>query len=327
VTVPAPPESPGSRRPPHLAPPGAGGTGGRLHLPVRRARRTRAVRLLWLAVVLIVGGGAAWVGGQAVAWRRAADADLAAFDRWLDGRVGAYRAVPSLSDDETARLRRSLNATHVRLGQELGGEPVAERAALDSVAAARGLVMVGTDSARVVWGGRSAPYLTPAAAASLDSIAVRLRRRLDARSLPAFRYTLSSLWRSAEDQADLQRTNVNAARGRSSHEFATTYDLPYRRFSYAGPGALAVPGASATLPAVFRVGLEAEMERRATERFARLAEVEPGPLAALLGRVLIELEDEGVLVALIERLQPVYHVTVARGSLAEGAASPAAAPR
>jgi len=278
------------------------------------AARPRRPPVPWRVLGLFIGGAlvvALLVMG--VRWWGAARADLAALDEWLDGREEAYRAVPDLTPTELGRLRRSLNATHVRLGQELGARPVARRAQLDSAAAARGLIRVASDSVRGIWeGAYSRPYLTPSAAAALDSIVIRFRAVAGGAGLPAFRFTVSSLWRSAEDQEALTRVNVNAARDRSSHEYATTFDLPYLRYTYAGPGRTAPPTPSADLPGFVRSFIRGVFQRRTAARFDRLIEEDPAPLAALLGRTLIALEDDGVVVALRETRQPVYHVTVAR---------------
>ncbi len=273
----------------------------------RRSPCPRAgLRLAALALV-------AWLAWRGLDAYRLAQDDLARLDGWLDAQAETYRAVPPLTAGEEAALRRSLNPAHLRAAERLGVEPVAAPESLAAVAARRGLVRIGTDTTRVVWqGGYSEPFLTPDAAISLDSIAFAFRRELDRAGLPAFRFTLSSVWRATEAQAALRRVNPNAARGRSSHEYATTFDIPYRRFSFAGPGSVALPEPSERLPPVVRPLVAEVMGSRAAARFDVLARDEPQPLAALLGRALIELEDRGVVVALIERQQPVYHVTVAR---------------
>ena len=47
---------------------------------------------------------------------------------WLDGMDARFEAVPLLSAGESALLRRSLNARHVALAQDLGIPPVATAA-------------------------------------------------------------------------------------------------------------------------------------------------------------------------------------------------------
>lgn len=254
-----------------------------------------------------------WIALNAAGWARTVASDLDAIDARIEEAVTVYRDVPSLSDETRRALRRSLNAEHLDAARRAGVGPVTAREELETAAASGRLVRLVSDSTRTVRAGRySLPYLTPAAAASVDSVTARFQRRLAAAGLPVFRITLSSIWRSTEDQAELARVNVNAARGGSSHEYATTYDIPYRRFEYAGEGGLDLPKPNTSLPAFLEEYVRVEGTRRAEARFGRLAEREPGALEAALGRTLVTLEDDSVLLVIREQRQPVYHVTSVR---------------
>ncbi len=236
----------------------------------------------------------------------------------------SFETVPLLSDREIALLQRSRNARHVELAQRLGVSPPATPAAADSVARALGLTPIQTDSLYTVLPGQySTPFLTPSGAASLDSVAVRFRQKLDAAGLPPFRFAVSSGWRSAADQAALRGANVNAAAGHSSHEYATTYDITYNPTRYSpAPDALPPPPKiDPRVPEMMRPGVRAALAAQQREDLDRLAADYPSRLTALLGRSLIELEDEGVLVTVRERRQPVYHTTVARRLVGDGASS------
>ena len=236
---------------------------------------------------------------------------LDAYDERLD-RVGlAFEAVPLLSDREVGQLRRSRNSVHVDTAERLGIEPIATRAGLDSArVASDSLVAVPSTDRYEVWDGEhSDPLLTPDGVASLDSIAARFGASLDALGLPRYRFTVSSVLRSAEDQAELRGVNSNAASGRSSHEYGTTYDITYRRYS---PRPLDTPAAvPSSVPRVLRGAVRMTLTQRRDAAYARFAEAYPSRLDAILGRALIALEDEGVLVTVRERRQPVYHTTVA----------------
>jgi hypothetical protein len=263
-----------------------------------------------LALLLLSVG---WVGLNGTTWASLVASDLDNVDRALERAVSIYRDVPPLSAEQSAALRRSRNAAHVAAAQRVGTAPVSARADLEDAAADRGLVQLESDSIRAVHAGRySLPFLTPRAEQAVDSIAVRFRRRLVAAGLPAFRITISSVWRSSEDQAALAQVNVNAALGRSSHEYATTFDIPYRRYAYAGPGGMVLPTPSERLPQFLRAYVREETARRAEHRFDHLAETEPTALDAALGRTLITLENDGVLLVIREVRQPVYHGTSAR---------------
>ena len=270
------------------------------------------LRWVGLAVVVAVGIGVAVVAARALEGVEAMEASLAT---WESEAQAAFEAVPLLTDDEVATLRRSRNARHVERAQALGVGPPDTRAEADSLARRYGLVEIETDSLYVVLPGEySLPLLTPSAAASLDSVAVRFRDRLATKGLPPFRFSVSSVWRTGADQAALRGVNANAAADRSSHEYGTTYDLTYNPTRYSpAPDALRPPPAvDPRVPGPFRAAVQDRMVEAERQALTRLAADYPSRLTALLGRALIELEDEGVLVVVRERRQPVYHVTLAR---------------
>lgn len=235
-------------------------------------------------------------------------------DAWFEAVEARFTAVPLLSEREQVLLRRSLNARHVALAQDLGVPPVEARDDLVAESRARGLVRVDAPSPYYAAGPTrySVPYLTPSAAASLDSLGARFHARLDAAGLPHYRFFVTSVLRSTEDQAALQGRNVNAARGHSSHEYATTYDVHYRRFASGSVGRLAPPAPPERVPGFVRAWMRAYAEEQTAEALTRFAAEYPSRLGALLGRALIALEDSGVLVTVMERRQPVFHTTIAR---------------
>ena len=259
----------------------------------------------------VLGLGALACIAMGWAWGSSVRSVLAAYDLRLDELATRAESVPLLSADELARLRRSRNSAHVDTARSLGVAPIATRAGLDSArTTSDSLRVVETGPRYVVWDGEhSDPLLTPSAAASLDSIAARFGAALASEGLPPYRFTVSSLLRSAQDQAELRGVNANAAAGRSSHEYGTTYDITYKRYSPRPTSALPeVPG---RVPRVFRPAVRSALAARRDEAHRQLAEDYPSRLDAVLGRTLIELEDEGVLITVRERRQPVYHTTVA----------------
>ncbi|WP_420456957.1 DUF5715 family protein [Rubrivirga sp.] len=278
--------------------------------PRRRRRRWVAGLAVGLAVVTVAA--LAVVGTRANAGIRATEE---AQDRWVAEAEAAFESIPLLSDDEIATLRRSRNDRHVELAESLGVGPPDTRGEADSLAQRYDFVRVATDSLYVVLPTTaSLPLLTPSAAASLDSIAVRFRDRLATVGLPPFRFAVSSLWRTGADQAALRGRNVNAAAGRSSHEYGTTYDITYNPTRYSpAPDALPPPPrVDPRVPGFLEPTVRERLIREQRDALDRLAADYPSRLTAALGRALIELEDEGVLVVVRERRQPVYHVTVAR---------------
>lgn len=278
----------------------------------------------WLMALVIVGliGSAVWMAWRDAEERRALiEAERARFAAYLVEQEEAMRALPRLSNGEIAQLRRSLNARHVALGRQYGVAPVANRDQLSRLDGR--LVRIETNPGyHVRRMSASVPYLTPDGAASLDLIAARFAERLGERGLPPFQFVVTSVLRTEADQRRLRRTNRNAAIGTSSHFFGTTYDLHYQQFGFGADLRPHVEAALGPLPYDFL--LDAFADELETF-YRRMAERYPSRLGALLGQVLIELEDERALVALREVQQPVYHVTIARqGLIAEARAAQAA---
>ncbi len=293
------------------------------HDPARPARRVtgpsqpkdtrsfyRKKRVLLPVGLLLVLLGALAATSYAVkkaeARRLIVEAERARFATFLEAREARYLEVPLLSDPKRRMLRRSRNAKHVETASRLGVPSVAARADVLGCAREAGLVRLGDSP--YYWVGRltySVPYVTPSAAAVLDSIGVRFQAKLARFGLPPYQFYVSSVLRTQEDQAALRRVNVNAARSTSSHEFGTTFDIQFRRYRYAGD-----PASELWQPAF--PFLRDEFAGELAAFYRRTTETYPSRMLALLGETLIELEDEGLLITVMERRQPVFHTTVAQ---------------
>ena len=130
-----------------------------------------------------------------------------------------------------------------------------------------------------------------------------IQERLGELGAPPYRLEVSSVLRTPADQAALRRVNPNAALGESTHEYATTVDVLYS--AYAAPAEPIAPSAGDAASA--RI-----LERYAGVAAERVAGRRALELKAILGHVLLELQDEGRVMVTLERLQPVYHMTVAQ---------------
>ncbi|HUH13900.1 MAG TPA: DUF5715 family protein [Longimicrobiales bacterium] len=219
------------------------------------------------------------------------------------------KPVPLIRPAQENALRRFDNAAQLRRGRQLG---IASGAPVEALVAEGSLVQL-EDSTRW-WVVReldaSAPYVTPDAYALLEEIGRRFQARMEAMGLPLFRIEITSALRTAADQAALRRTNPNAAAGTSTHELGTTVDVAYTSFPApaATPDGLVPEDAGESRPlleAVAALALDAAAARKSRE------------LQAILAEVLQELQDEGAVMVTLERLQPVFHMTVAR-RMAEG---------
>jgi hypothetical protein len=215
------------------------------------------------------------------------------------------RPVPLMRPAQEGALRRFSNAENVARARQLGVRP-ADSAALARAIDEGGLVLLedSTDHWVVRELGASIPYVTPDARALLVTLAERFQERLATMGLPSYRFEISSVLRTAAGQAALRQRNENAAAGVSSHEFGTTVDIAYS--GYAAPARL--PADLVPADAADRAALEA-VARAVLERMAARKSRE---LQAILGEVMTEAQDRGDVLVTLERLQPVYHITVAR---------------
>lgn len=80
----------------------------------------------------------------------------------------------------------------------------------------------------------SIPYLVPRASELLSLIGRNYLDSLYVKGIPLHRIIVTSILRTEDDVARLQRRNSNAT-GQSCHLFGTTFDISYNRFSTVSP--------------------------------------------------------------------------------------------
>lgn len=276
----------------------------RAYRPVPRAHE-RSSSSLSAGGILIAAAALAFLGAQGYIIHNTLERANAVTQQ----RAAAFASVEPLTAQTEAALRRFLNPAHVARGRRLGIASVPDRAAvrplLGDSARQAGLAEIRTNAlysvnARMRYG---VPYVVPDMRRLLELIGQRFQARLRAAGLPPYRFLVTSALRTRADQAALRRVNASAARGTSSHEFGTTADLHYRRFAYAA--ALdSLPGGTGIHEALLKLRAEQAAERLAAEH--------PEALKAVLGRTLLDLQEEGAVLVIYERRQPVYHITVAQ---------------
>jgi hypothetical protein len=218
-----------------------------------------------------------------------------------------FQPMPLLRPAQEAALRRFGNDTQLAAARRLGVAPNTSEAELEQLVRAGRLVRLADSSEH--WVVRrldhSAPYVTPDAAALLRELAQRFHGALAEAGVPPYRLEVTSALRSAEDQARLRAVNPNAAEGRSTHQYGTTFDIAYNAF--------APPAAPIVEPALPEGDwLEPHLVEVAAALAETVAARRSRELMAVLGTLLIDLQNEGRVMVTLERLQPVYHMTVAR---------------
>ncbi len=256
----------------------------------------------------LTGRGKGWVIGLLVTGMAATvfQSFIAANTRKIAARMivearGALEKVPALTDSEKARLRTWKNAEHVRKAEQLGAPEIKDRSTAQGLAENGILVGIETNSWFLVREmTHSVPYVVPSARHLLFRLGVRFQDALQRRGIPPYRFVITSATRTREDQKRLSRVNANAA-ARSSHTFGTTVDIHYREFRYAAT--------SDSLPSGMAVSPDL-LARLLSQEYRRLASEHSEALKAVLGRTLLEMQEEGQVMVIYERLQPVYHLTV-----------------
>ena len=214
----------------------------------------------------------------------------------------ALSSIEPLSSSELAELRKTRNKDHIEAAERLGIDGLTSVEEASTLRNRAELVRIADNGTYVIQElDYSVPYVVPSAATLLDKIGDLFQQRLAQRGLPRYKYVVTSVTRTREHQQELQQVNVNAAK-KSSHEYGTTVDLHYSKFGY--DGRPAAPGSAD----VYEDVLAEEL----TQAFIGFSQKYSDQLKAILGRVLISLQDEGTALTIYERRQPVFHVTVAR---------------
>jgi hypothetical protein len=237
---------------------------------------------------------------------RALDTALAQIAVVTDSLDALLRPVPLLTGGQEAEFRRFGNAQHLQRARALGVRPAGDA---DRDAAVQAGRLVALEDSTVHWVVRELEYsealVVPSARALLVEIGDRFHARLATMGLPPFRLEITSVMRTPASQAALRRVNPNAALGESTHEYGTTFDIAYA--SFAAP---AEPDIDLDVGEL--QWLRPRLDGIAGSLLETLAARNSRELMAVLGGVLAELQREGLVMVTLERLQPVYHLTVAR---------------
>ncbi|MCZ4695141.1 hypothetical protein DWB61_08670 [Ancylomarina euxinus] len=122
----------------------------------------------------------------------------------------------------------------------------------------------------------SLPYLQESAEEFLNLLGERFCNQLEELGLKKYRFSISSILRTLEDQKSLRKSNVNATPNSSSHYYGRTFDIVQTRYFERG---------NSTPVYTYR-------------------------LRNILLRELIKLQDEGKCYVLLERQTKCIHVTV-----------------
>lgn len=276
--------------------------------------------LLTLAVVIAAGAAAALLYGEYVesglqqAESAAHEEVLAELDealakqnRTVDEISRRFESIDDLKTADEQRLRRYRNADHLARARQVGVGRVSGIDEIERLVSEDRLVRLEdtTEYYYLQEFDYSVPYVTPDAARLLRMIGERLHEELRRADLPLYRFNISSVLRTAENQRALRRVNPNATFGVSAHEFGTTLDIVVHVYDY-------VPRPSDALAATQYPDLNERLESVRVRQYGALGMRYWRQLKGILGRILVDLQDEGLVMVTLERQQPVFHITVAQ---------------
>ena len=225
---------------------------------------------------------------------------------YADSVESALRPVPLLTPRQKRDFDRYDNDAHLVVARRLGVPQPVTGEMRDRLLTEGRLVRLD-DSA--FWTVReldhSTALVTPDALALLTEIGERFQARLGDLGVPPLRFEITSVLRTADDQARLRRTNRNATRGVTTHQFGTTVDIAYSSFRAPQTPALDLDAGEAPELEPYLRQIEALAAETGAARMSR-------ELQAELGRVLKAMQDEGKVMVTLEVRQPVFHITVAQ---------------
>jgi hypothetical protein len=213
--------------------------------------------------------------------------------------------VPLMRPGEEEELRRFLAGPHLQRARALGVRAETEERIQELIAEGRLVALEDSTQHWIVRRVRGqGNHVVPHTRALLVELGERFQARLAEMGMPPYRLEVSSALRTIEGQERLRENNENAASGVSAHEFGTTVDIPYTAFAPPAvtPAPLVVPAPPGLRPYLDQVAalvLESVSARKSRE------------LQKILGDVLREAQAEGIVLVIMERFQPVFHITVA----------------
>jgi hypothetical protein len=244
--------------------------------------------------------------GVAAAEEAALLAGMARIDSTAASIDSIFHPLPLLTPAQEAALRQFTNAQHLARARALGVGRALAAQRLAALEREGRLVRLANTRHWIIRDlGHSQPLAIPAVQAVLTEMGERFHSRLAELGAPPFRMEITSVLRTAADQEALRQVNPNAVLGESTHEYATTFDVLYSAYS-----APAEPFTPISNPDAQWV--ESYLRRYADVSAERIAGRRALELKAILGDVLAGMQREGRVMVTIERLQPVYHITVAR---------------
>lgn len=217
------------------------------------------------------------------------------FERRIIDNVPIYEdwATP----EREIQLRKHLLADHLAVVNSMKLEPILDQIEIDT--------RVKNGSLQILEQNRETPYffynvkkenrvLAPMAAEGILLITKRLNNATDG----FIKIAISSATRSIDYQGTLRNRNPNASLV-SSHSYGISFDIFYDSFFISFP-----------MPTTGNTNLDRSLESLRIKVGFWLGDALRRQLHSLLAEILIQLQNEGKLYAILEKNQRCYHVTI-----------------
>lgn len=207
---------------------------------------------------------------------------LSACGRNLDGRSIDEVSVSVLDKQEMRLLKKFTNSYHQKAAHEspLTSPLESKKHFLKNEEAICDLYdlekLEDTETFIVSRLTHSIPYVTEDTKDFLILLGERMYERFDSLDILPYRYVLTSITRTLDDQKRLRKSNLNATQNESSHYFGVSIDISQTRFAFP--------------------------ENRESVYSYRLRN--------LIARELIKLQDEGLCYVVLENREKCFHITV-----------------
>jgi hypothetical protein len=219
---------------------------------------------------------------------------------------GYIENIPLYDDYNTPmremKLRTFLFPAHIDVAIKSGMKPVAIDDSLQDLVGSKKLVQLksGQEKLYYFYNVRNKyRVLTPRAACGLTLLTERFQQNIATRmKLPPVKIALSSLLRPVSYQNNLRSVNANATEV-TTHSYGVSFDIYFDDYFVSLPRPAPSNAISASVLELIRT------------RFGfLLGDALRGQFRSVLMETLIQLQDEGVLYAIVERNQRCYHVTI-----------------
>lgn len=200
------------------------------------------------------------------------------------------------------KLRTYLNPAHLGAAAKYGIDPLVQDSDIEELIAGKRLVRVEAkpESLFYFYNVRNTyRALTPGARVGLYVLTERLQRNIQRYAkLPPVKIAISSMIRPESYQDGLRETNANATMT-TTHSSGISFDIFFDDYYVVLPQPVTSNSISDSLLAPVR-----------TRMGFLMGDALRGQLRSVLTETLIQLQDEGVLYAILEKRQRCYHVTM-----------------